>query len=137
MTERPDSPNFDGLDRFAFEPERVDKPWGWELIWANTEQYVGKLLFVKSGSSLSLQFHNEKDESWYVQAGRAELELRAPGDPVTESEIVAPGAAFRLRPGTVHRLRALEDTTVLEVSTPHLDDVVRLEDEYGREGTDA
>ena len=66
-----DSPNFEGLDRWAFEPRRVEKPWGWELIWAETELYVGKILFVRAGQSLSLQFHNEKDESWYVQEGQA------------------------------------------------------------------
>ena len=70
-----DSPNFEGLDRWAFEPRRVEKPWGWELIWADTEAYVGKILFVRAGQSLSLQFHNEKDESWYVESGRAKLEL--------------------------------------------------------------
>jgi mannose-6-phosphate isomerase len=130
-----DSPNLGGLDRFAFEPRRVDKPWGYELIWAVADDYVGKLLFVKAGHSLSLQFHRVKDESWYLQQGRAELEMAAPGERVPNSEVVSAGAAFRLRPGTVHRIRALEDTVVLEVSTPHLDDVVRLEDAYGREGT--
>jgi mannose-6-phosphate isomerase-like protein (cupin superfamily) len=131
------SPNIGGLDRFAFEPRRVEKPWGWELIWAEADDYVGKLLFVNAGASLSLQFHNVKDESWYVHQGRAELEMGSPGDPVVDTEVVGPGAAFRLRPGTVHRIRAIEDTLMLEVSTPHLDDVVRLEDEYGREGTSA
>jgi mannose-6-phosphate isomerase len=126
------SPNLSGLEPFAVEPERIEKPWGWELIWARTEQYVGKLLFVRAGHSLSLQFHKQKDESWYVQEGRAEVEMGLPGDAVPESEIVAPGAAFRIRPGTVHRVRALEDTLILEVSTPHLDDIVRLEDSYGR-----
>ena len=132
MSDHLSSPNLSGLDAFAFEPERVEKPWGYELIWALTDRYCGKLLFVKAGESLSLQFHKVKDESWYVQQGRAELELGAPGDALPESEIVGPGAAFRLRPGTVHRVRALEDTVLLEVSTPDLDDVVRLEDEYGR-----
>jgi len=126
------SPNLSGLDPFAFEPQRVEKPWGWELIWAHTDQYVGKLLFVREGHSLSLQFHNQKDESWYVQEGRAEVEMGAPGDAVRESEIVGPGAAFRIEAGTVHRVRALQDTLILEVSTPHLDDLVRLEDQYGR-----
>jgi len=70
-----DSPNFEGLDRWAFEPRRVEKPWGWELIWAEAEAYVGKILFVRAGQSLSLQFHNVKDESWYVQEGAAKLEL--------------------------------------------------------------
>ncbi len=126
------SPNLAGLEAFAFEPRRVDKPWGFELIWALSERYCGKVLFIRAGHALSLQFHREKDESWYVQQGRAELELAQPGDATPASEVVGPGAAFRLPPGTVHRVRALEDTSLLEVSTPELDDVVRLEDEYGR-----
>ena len=132
MVDHLSSPNLSGLDPFAFEPQRVEKPWGWELIWARTDQYVGKLLFVREGHSLSLQFHNQKDESWYVQEGRAEVEMGVPGDAVRESEIVGPGAAFRIEPGTVHRVRALQDTLILEASTPHLDDLVRLEDLYGR-----
>ena len=130
-----DSPNLEGLDAWAFEPRRVEKPWGYELIWAVAEQYVGKLLFVKAGESLSLQFHRVKDESWLVHDGRVKVELGSAGDPVLGEEVVGPGAAFRFRPGTVHRVTALEDTTILEVSTPELDDVVRLEDRYGREGT--
>jgi mannose-6-phosphate isomerase len=130
-----DSPNFENLDAWAFEPRRVDKPWGYELIWAHADQYVGKVLFVKAGESLSLQFHREKDESWLVQSGRARLELGEAGDAVLKEEIVSAGAAFHYRPGTVHRVTALDDTTILEVSTPHLDDVVRLDDRYGREGT--
>ena len=123
------------LDRWAFEPRRVEKPWGWELIWAHADAYVGKVLFVRAGHSLSLQYHEEKDESWYVESGRATLELGEEGeDGLVAGEIVA-GACFRYRPGTVHRVTAIEDTTILEVSTPHLDDVVRLEDAYGREGT--
>jgi mannose-6-phosphate isomerase-like protein (cupin superfamily) len=130
-----DSPNIEGLDAWAYEPRRVEKPWGYELIWAHADEYVGKVLFVKAGESLSLQFHNEKDESWLVQSGRAKLELGSAGDAMLEQEVIGAGAAFRFRPGTVHRVTALEDTTILEVSTPHLDDVVRLEDRYGREGT--
>jgi mannose-6-phosphate isomerase len=132
-----DSPNIEGLDAWAFDPRRVDKPWGYELIWAHADAYVGKVLFVKSGESLSLQFHKEKDESWLVESGRAKLELGSAGDAMLKQEVIGPGAAFRFRPGTVHRVTALEDTTILEVSTPHLDDVVRLEDRYGREGTAA
>jgi mannose-6-phosphate isomerase len=128
------SPNLKGIERFAFEPERVEKPWGSELIWALTEEYAGKLLFVNAGHQLSLQFHQQKDESWYVLEGRAELEFAGAGEKATSSEVVTPGAAFRITPGTVHRIRAVEDTVVLEVSTPHLDDVVRLEDVYGRGG---
>jgi mannose-6-phosphate isomerase-like protein (cupin superfamily) len=130
-----DSRNYEGLDRWAFEPRRVDKPWGWELIWADADAYVGKVLFVRAGHSLSLQFHREKDESWYVESGKASLELGDVGDAVLNTEIVGRGACFRYRPGTVHRVTAIEDTTILEVSTPHLDDVVRLEDAYGRAGT--
>jgi mannose-6-phosphate isomerase-like protein (cupin superfamily) len=130
-----DSPNIGGLDDWAFEPRRVDKPWGYELIWAQAPAYVGKLLFVKGGESLSLQFHNAKDESWLVQSGRAKLELGSVGEAMLKEEVIATGAAFRFRPGTVHRVTALEDTTILEVSTPELDDVVRLEDRYGRKGT--
>ncbi len=130
-----DSPNYGSLDRFSFEPRRVEKPWGWELIWAVADAYVGKTLFVRAGESLSLQFHREKDESWFVESGRARLELGDVGQEALDEEIVTAGACFRFRPGTVHRVTALEDTTILEVSTPQLDDVVRLEDLYGREGT--
>ena len=134
--ERPlSSPNLESLDRFSFVPIRVEKPWGHELIWAKTEEYAGKVLLVRAGQSLSLQFHREKDESWYVLEGKAELELGEAGQAVLQSEVVGPGAAFRFRPGTVHRVTALEDTTILEVSTPQLDDIIRLEDSYGREGT--
>ena len=130
-----DSPNLEGLDRWAVEPRKVEKPWGWELIWAETELYVGKVLFVRAGQSLSLQFHRQKDESWYVQSGRAELELGDEGEDVLTAHVIAEGASFHYAPGTVHRVTALEDTTILEVSTPHLDDVVRLEDRYGRAGS--
>jgi mannose-6-phosphate isomerase-like protein (cupin superfamily) len=134
--ERPlTSPNLETLDRFAVSPERVEKPWGHELIWAKTGRYAGKILFVRAGEGLSLQFHNRKDESWYILEGRAELELGRVGDPVTKKEVVGPGAAFHFEPGTVHRIAALEDTTIVEASTPELDDVVRLEDAYGRAGT--
>ena len=125
----------DALAEWRFTPRRVEKPWGHELIWALADDYVGKLLFVKAGESLSLQYHDVKDESWLVQSGRAKLELGAAGTSELREEVVGPGAAFRYRPGTVHRVTALEDTTILEVSTPHLDDVVRLADAYGREGT--
>jgi mannose-6-phosphate isomerase len=130
-----DSPNFQGLDRWAFGPRRVEKPWGWELIWAHADAYVGKILFVRSGHSLSLQFHRQKDESWYVESGRAELELGEAGQGLLNTEVITAGASFHFPPGTVHRVTALEDTTILEVSTPHLEDVVRLEDNYGRAGT--
>ena len=132
-----DSKNLGTLDRWAFDVRRVEKPWGHELIWAVTDRYVGKLLFVRRGHALSLQFHREKDEAWFVQSGRAKLELGDAGETLLQEEVVGPGAAFHYVPGTVHRVTALEDTTILEVSTPQLDDVVRLEDAYGREGTSA
>jgi len=130
-----DSPNLKSLDAWAVDPRKVEKPWGYELIWAETDAYVGKVLFVRAGESLSLQFHRQKDESWLVQSGRAKLELGSAGDAMLNEEVIGPGTAFRFRPGTVHRITAIEDTTILEVSTPELDDVVRLEDRYGREGT--
>jgi mannose-6-phosphate isomerase len=132
-----ESPNVNSLEEWSFEPRRVDKPWGYELIWALTDRYCGKVLFVKAGHSLSLQFHREKDEAWLVQSGRAKLELGDAGDSMLNEEIVSAGAAFHYTPGTVHRVTALDDTTILEVSTPDLEDVVRLEDAYGREGTSA
>ena len=116
----------------AREVKRVPKPWGYELIWAKTDDYVGKILFVRAGESLSLQFHREKDESWLVHSGRAQLDMAAPGEKVPRTEVVGPGAAFRILPGTVHRVTALDDTTIIEVSTPQVEDVVRLEDRYGR-----
>jgi mannose-6-phosphate isomerase len=131
------SPNLNSLEDWVFDPRRVDKPWGYELIWALTDRYCGKVLFVKAGHSLSLQFHREKDEAWLVQSGRAKLELGEAGDSMLNEEIVCAGAAFHYTPGTVHRVTALEDTTIVEVSTPELDDVVRLEDAYGRQGTSA
>lgn len=126
----------DAGSRFRYSPRRIEKPWGWELIWAETGGYVGKLLFVRAGESLSLQYHELKDESWLVREGRARLELGdVEGD--LESLEISPGDAFHFPPGTVHRLVGVEDTLVIEVSTPHLEDVVRVEDEYGREGTTA
>jgi mannose-6-phosphate isomerase len=136
VADRLSSPNLKGIEQFSYQPERVEKPWGYELIWALTEEYAGKLLAVNAGQQLSLQFHRQKDESWYLLEGVAELEFAAAGEKTTTSEVVRPGAAFRIRPGTVHRIRALEDVLMLEVSTPHLDDVVRLEDDYGRAGAE-
>jgi mannose-6-phosphate isomerase-like protein (cupin superfamily) len=124
------------VSEYRTTPRKVDKPWGWELVWAEAEAYVGKLLFVRAGESLSLQYHDVKDESWLVQEGRATLELGELGGEIETVEI-AKGDAFRFRPRTVHRVTALEDTLVIEVSTSHLADVVRLEDRYGREGTSA
>jgi mannose-6-phosphate isomerase len=125
------SPNFAGVDRFESAVERVEKPWGYEIVFARTDRYCGKVIVVRKGEQLSLQFHREKDEVVYVHEGRIELEIGDPGGQL-ETEVVGPGHAFRFTPGTVHRWRALEDSVVLEASTPELDDVVRLEDDYGR-----
>jgi mannose-6-phosphate isomerase len=128
MTE---SPNLADLDRFAADVRRIDKPWGHEIVYALTDRYCGKVLFLRAGEELSLQFHREKDEVIYVHEGRIELEIGERGGPL-DREVVGPGRAFRLEPGVVHRWRALEDSVVLETSTPEVADVVRLEDRYGR-----
>ena len=112
---------------------RVEKPWGYELIWADTEHYVGKILHVDEGEQLSLQYHEVKDETLYLSTGLLELELGKGDDLV--AQVMKPGDAQHISPGTVHRMRAIETSDVFEVSTPHLDDVVRMEDRYGREGT--
>lgn len=113
--------------------ERVDKPWGYELRFICTERYAGKVLFIKAGSQLSLQYHEMKDEAFLVQDGRLELVIGA-GDE-QRVEPMGPGDSRHIPPGTVHRFRAVTDCTLFEVSTPELDDVVRLEDDFGREGT--
>ena len=105
-----DSPNLSSLDRWRFEVRKVEKPWGHELIWALSEPYCGKVLFVKAGAALSLQFHREKEESWLVQSGKAKLELGEVGQAVLSEEVIGPGDAFHYRPGTVHRVTAIEDT---------------------------
>jgi mannose-6-phosphate isomerase len=126
----------EGLARFAAASSRVDKPWGYEHIYAVTPDYCGKLLFVRAGESLSMQLHRRKDETIYVHSGRARFEIGESADEL-ESAIVGPEDSFHIRPGIVHRVLALKDTLLLEVSTPHLDDVVRLEDRYGRAGNGA
>lgn len=113
-------------------PKRVEKPWGHELWWAETPHYAGKILHVEAGHRLSLQMHRQKDESSYLLSGRMIL-TRGPSAEELTTEEIGPGFAWRVEPGTVHTIEALEDSDVLEVSTPHLDDVVRLQDRYGRE----
>lgn len=117
-------------------PYKVDKPWGHELWWALTDAYAGKLLHLRGGHKLSVQFHEQKDESAYLLSGRLLLTKGPSEDELTTVELTA-GAVWRNLPGEVHTLEALEDCDVLEVSTPELDDVVRLSDSYGREGTSA
>lgn len=117
------------------EVKRVEKPWGHELIWAHTEKYVGKLLHVKAGHKLSLQYHEVKDETIHVHAGRL-LFVVDEGQGLVEKEL-QPGQSYRIKPHTKHRMVALTDCDILEASTPELNDVVRLEDSYGRTGTSA
>ena len=115
------------------EIARVDKPWGHELHWAKTDRYVGKLIHVRKGHALSLQYHNRKDETIFLWAGKLRFEI-GDADKLVAREML-PGEAVHITPKTVHRMTALEDSDIFEVSTPELDDVVRLEDRYGREGT--
>jgi len=112
-------------------PRKTEKPWGFELLFAHTPKYAGKLIFVKKGHRLSLQYHEEKDESWYLYQGKALIEM-GEGEGRLVKSVAEPGYCFRIPPGTGHRLEAMEDTTILEVSTPELGDVKRLEDDYGR-----
>ena len=115
---------------FPHKGEKVEKPWGYELIWAHTERYAGKILHIRKGESLSYQYHKVKDETIYLLRGSMELEI---GDERgRERQRFEPGACFHIAPGTRHRMMAMEDCDILEVSTPELDDVVRLEDRYGR-----
>ena len=115
-------------------PRKVEKPWGYELWWALTEAYAGKILHIEAGHRLSLQFHESKDESAYLLAGRLRL-TKGPDEASLTSVELRAGDAWRNVPGEVHTLEALEDCEVLDVSTPELGDVVRLSDSYGREGT--
>lgn len=115
---------------------RVDKPWGHELIWAHTDRYVGKILVIEAGRRLSLQRHRVKDESIYVATGRLRLSLEDDEGTVRVEEI-GPGEYRRVPTGRIHRYEAIERCELIEVSTPELDDVIRLEDDFGREGTSA
>ncbi len=111
--------------------EKIEKPWGYELIWAKTSHYVGKILQIHAGHELSLQFHQQKIETIYLASGKMQLLLENDAQ-VLETFILTPGQAYHIAPPRKHRMIALEECTVFEVSTPQLDDVVRLEDRYGR-----
>jgi mannose-6-phosphate isomerase len=120
----------------------VRKPWGHELLFARTALYAGKVIFIRAGEALSLQYHRVKDESIYIQSGRLKLEFGEPGQAADEgaegplaNAVLRPGQAWRIPAMTRHRFVAIEDTHLFEVSTPDLEDVVRLEDRYGRQGT--
>ena len=110
---------------------RVEKPWGHELIWAQTERYVGKILHIKKGESLSLQYHRGKEETLYLQSGAMTVEIAQEGETLRPHPM-KPGDVLHITPGLRHRMIATLDCDVFEVSTPELDDVVRLEDRYGR-----
>ena len=114
----------------------VPKPWGWEKIWANTDRYVGKILHINAGHALSLQYHVRKDETVYLLEGQLKYWVRDENGEMRDMNLKV-GEAFRITPGTVHYMEAVSDCDILETSTPDLDDVVRLKDRYGREGTSA
>lgn len=113
----------------------VPKPWGHETIWAHTDRYVGKILHIKAGQALSVQYHNRKDETVHLLSGELIYRVKLGGD--LEDMHLTAGESFRISPGTIHQMEAVTDCDVLEASTPDLDDVVRLSDRYGREGTNA
>ena len=116
------------------DESRVDKPWGYELRWAATDRYLGKVLHVNKGEALSLQYHERKDEYQYLVKGCVDIELGGPEGELTTYRMRA-GDTLHIRPGTRHRITAVEDSDIFEVSTPEGDDVVRLSDRYGRAGT--
>jgi mannose-6-phosphate isomerase len=115
--------------------KRVPKPWGYEIIWAHTDRYVGKLLHINAGHALSVQYHNRKDETVYLLSGEMKYWVKLGAE--LEDVRLEQGDAFRITPGTVHYMEAITDCDILETSTPELDDVVRIEDRYGRAGTSA
>ncbi len=113
----------------------VPKPWGHETIWAHSDRYVGKILHIKAGHALSVQYHNRKDETIHLLSG--ELIYRVKLGDKLQDVVLTQGQSFRITPGTVHQMEAVTDCDVLEASTNELDDVVRLSDRYGREGSSA
>jgi mannose-6-phosphate isomerase len=113
------------------KPTRVEKPWGYELIWAHTDRYVGKILHVRAGHALSLQYHEHKDETIHLLHGEMRFWV-GPSVEALREESFAAGKSVHITPGTVHRMEAVTDIDILEASTPELEDVVRLEDRYGR-----
>ncbi len=123
----------DGKSNVKFVP----KPWGHEIIWAHTELYVGKVLHIKAGQALSVQYHNQKDETIHLLRGEMIYRVDCKDGRGLVAVPFAVGESYRNTPGVIHQMEAVTDCDVLEASTPHLDDVVRLTDRYGREGTSA
>ena len=115
----------------------VPKPWGHETIWAHTDRYVGKILHITAGQALSVQYHERKDETVFLLTGEMNYWVQLPGDTELRDQRLTTGQSFRITPGTIHFMEAITDCDVLEASTPELDDVVRIKDRYGREGTSA
>jgi mannose-6-phosphate isomerase-like protein (cupin superfamily) len=115
----------------------ITKPWGYEKIWALSDRYIGKILHINAGHELSVQYHNKKDETAYLLSGEIIYRVQRNGDDVLDDVHLKVGESYRIIPGTIHQMIAVTDCDVLEVSTPELDDVVRLSDKYGREGTSA
>ena len=139
LADLPDAPGADWIAPAPPEsqlPRRVAKPWGGEVIWAWTPRYVGKILTIETGKRLSLQYHEHKDEWIYVIDGRLGLTLEN-DEGVVERRELGPGEGAHVRTGRTHRYEAIETCHLVEVSTPELDDVVRIEDDFGREGTSA
>jgi mannose-6-phosphate isomerase-like protein (cupin superfamily) len=120
-----------------FEVRHVSKPWGHETIWAHTDRYVGKILHITAGQALSVQYHERKDETVYLLNGEMNYWVQLPDDTELRDQRLIAGQSFRITPGTIHYMEAVTDCDVLEASTPELDDVVRIKDRYGREGTSA
>ena len=118
------------------EVRTVQKPWGHETIWAHTDRYVGKILHIKAGEALSVQYHERKDETIHLLSGELIYRVALEGEELQDVRLTQ-GESFRIVPHTVHQMEAVTDCDVLEASTPELDDVVRLTDRYGREGTSA
>ena len=112
-------------------PRRIEKPWGYELIWAQTDEYVAKVVHVRAGEALSLQFHEEKDETLFLLRGQVTLEI-GPGVNSLQRVPIREGDAFRIRPGVLHRVVAETEVEILEASTPEMDDIIRVRDRYGR-----
>ena len=119
------------------EVRHVPKPWGHETIWAHTDRYVGKILHITAGQALSVQYHERKDETVYLLQGEMNYWVQLPGETELQDQRLTAGQSFRITPGTIHYMEAITDCDVLEASTPEIDDVVRIKDRYGREGTSA